>query len=110
MEVIVNIDISVPDWAARWTPGPSAAPLSAQLAEQIKSAVCRGQLRPGARLPSIRQLANELRVSHDTVANAYRSLEHDSIIRTDCYRRVMVHPNAPANGVCRVRRTNGTEE
>ena len=47
MEVIVNIDISVPDWAARWTPGPSAAPLSAQLAEQIKSAVCRGQLRPG---------------------------------------------------------------
>ena len=40
--------------------------------EQIKKAVLSNELRPGSALPSIRQLANDLELNHNTVAKAYR--------------------------------------
>ncbi|MCB1052889.1 MAG: GntR family transcriptional regulator [Acidobacteria bacterium] len=72
-------------------------PLFAQLIQQIKDAILKGDLEPGAPLPSIRQLANELELNAKTVAKAYQLLERDSVIQTRGYRGTFVHPDAIAN-------------
>ncbi len=74
-----------------------SAPLFAQIIEQIKKAVLIGELSPGDALPSIRQLANDLELNHNTVAKAYRLLERDSVIETKGYRGTFIHPEAKAN-------------
>ena len=55
-------------------------PLYLQLMQQIRHAVDTGVLRRGDQLPSIRTLAEELVVSHTTVAKAYSELEHAGIL------------------------------
>ena len=47
-----------------------SSPLFKQLMNQIKNAVTAGLLKPGDTLPSIRQLANDLELNHNTVATA----------------------------------------
>lgn len=74
-----------------------STPLFAQLIEQIKKAVLNGDLSPGSGLPSIRQLANDLELNHNTVAKAYRLLERDSVIQTRGYRGTFIHPDAEKN-------------
>ena len=59
-----------------------STPLFNQLMDQIKKVVMDGLLKPGDPLPSIRQLANDLELNHNTVAKAYRLLERDSVIQT----------------------------
>jgi len=53
----------------------SAVPPYAQIVEQVRALVHAGVLAPGARLPAIRQLANDLGLATGTVARAYRELE-----------------------------------
>ncbi|MCB0287237.1 MAG: GntR family transcriptional regulator [Calditrichaeota bacterium] len=72
-------------------------PVFAQIIEQIKKAVLDGGLKSGDALPSIRQLANDLELNHNTVAKAYRLLERDSVIQTKGYRGTFIHPDARAN-------------
>jgi GntR family transcriptional regulator len=48
--------------------------------EQVKHAVETGALRPGEQLPGIRPLAEELVINPNTVAKAYRELEHEGVI------------------------------
>jgi GntR family transcriptional regulator len=60
----------------------SPVPVFSQLISQIREAVRSGQLRPGATLPAIRQLAVELQINPNTVAKAYRLLERDAVIET----------------------------
>src|SRR6188508_585221 len=48
--------------------------------EQVRHAIETGALRPGEQLPSIRPLAEELVVNPNTVAKAYRELEHDGVV------------------------------
>lgn len=72
-------------------------PVFAQLIEQIKKAVLSNELSPGSALPSIRQLANDLGLNHNTVAKAYRLLERDSVIQTRGYRGTFIHPDAVVN-------------
>jgi GntR family transcriptional regulator len=55
-------------------------PLYMQLMEQIRHALDTGVLRPGDQLPGIRTLAEEMVVSHNTVAKAYSELEHDGVL------------------------------
>src|SRR3989442_13298363 len=55
-------------------------PIYLQLMEQVKHAIETGALRPGDQLPGIRPLAEELVINPNTVAKAYRELEHDGII------------------------------
>jgi GntR family transcriptional regulator len=74
-----------------------STPLFTQLMEQIKAAVQADALLPGAALPSIRQLANDLDLNNKTVAKAYRLLERDSIIQAKGYRGTFIHPEAKAN-------------
>ena len=72
-------------------------PMFSQLVEQIKKAVDEDQLEPGAPLPSIRQLANDLDINSKTVAKAYKLLERDNVIQSRGYRGSFVHPEAKAN-------------
>jgi GntR family transcriptional regulator len=58
----------------------SGLPLYLQLIEQVKHAVETGALKPGDQLPTIRKLAEDLVMNPNTVARAYRELEHEGII------------------------------
>ena len=55
-------------------------PIYLQLMEQVKHNIETGALRPGEQLPGIRPLAEELVINPNTVAKAYRELEHEGII------------------------------
>src|SRR6476619_1052076 len=55
-------------------------PIYLQLMEQVKHAIETGALRPGDQLPGIRPLAEELVINPNTVAKAYRELEHEGIV------------------------------
>jgi GntR family transcriptional regulator len=57
-------------------------PVFSQLIRQIREAVAGGMLKPGTPLPTIRQLALDLRVNPNTVAKSYRLLERDGVIET----------------------------
>lgn len=57
-------------------------PVYLQLVDQIRYAAASGALRPGEALPSIRPLAEELRVNRNTIAKAYAELEGQGIIET----------------------------
>ena len=52
----------------------SAVPISRQIAEQVATLCASGTLRPGARLPSVRELARELAVNQNTVLRVYERL------------------------------------
>lgn len=54
----------------------SGEPIYRQIVEAIKFDVARGRLSAGDRLPSIRQLANELGINMRTVVKAYEELVH----------------------------------
>jgi GntR family transcriptional regulator len=58
----------------------SRLPLYQQLAQQIREAIARGELQPGAGLPSVRQLSAELIVNPNTVARAYTELEREGLL------------------------------
>jgi GntR family transcriptional regulator len=57
-------------------------PVYLQLVDQIRYAAASGALRPGESLPSIRPLAEELRVNRNTIAKAYAELESQGVIET----------------------------
>ncbi len=60
----------------------SGTPIYLQIVDQIKDAAASGALQPGEVLPSIRPLAEELRVNRNTVAKAYSELESLGVIET----------------------------
>ena len=60
----------------------SGRPIYEQITDQIKSAIVTGQLAEGEQLPSIRALANSLRVSAITTKRAYADLEATGLIET----------------------------
>src|SRR5437764_15354216 len=60
----------------------SGKPVDLQVVDQIKAAAASGALQPGEALPSIRPLAEELRVNRNTIAKAYSELENLGVIET----------------------------
>ena len=60
------------------TNSSSGVPVYLQLIEQVKHAVDVGALRPGDQLPAIRRVAEDLVINPNTVAKAYRDLEHEA--------------------------------
>lgn len=57
-------------------------PAYLQVIDQVRYAAASGALRPGDPLPSIRPLAEELRVNRNTIAKAYTELENQGVIET----------------------------
>ncbi|HYG34201.1 MAG TPA: GntR family transcriptional regulator [Clostridia bacterium] len=60
----------------------SGKPVYLQVVDQIKAAVAAGTMPSGEILPSIRPLAEELRVNRNTIAKAYTELESQGVIET----------------------------
>jgi len=78
-------------------PNPSSGvPIYLQLMEQLKHAIETGALRPGEQLPGIRPLAEELVMNPNTVAKAYRELEHEGVIELRQGAGAFVSDKAPA--------------
>jgi GntR family transcriptional regulator len=78
-------------------PNPSTGvPIYLQLMEQVKHGIETGALKPGDQLPGIRPLAEELVINPNTVAKAYRELEHEGVIELRHGAGAFVSPNAAA--------------
>jgi GntR family transcriptional regulator len=60
----------------------SPIPLYLQLVEQVRRLVALGALRPGDRLPTVRELAVRTRVNRNTVGRAIQCLEREGVVRT----------------------------
>src|SRR5437763_12644026 len=60
----------------------SGKPVYLQVVDQIKAAAASGTVQTGEPLPSIRPLAEELRVNRNTIAKAYTELESQGVIET----------------------------
>ena len=60
----------------------SSQPITTQIVEQIRQMITTGVLQPGDQLPTVRQLATDLRVNFNTVARAYRILDEAALIPT----------------------------
>ena len=66
-----------------------------QLRRQVRDLVGGGVLRPGDRLPPLRQLAGDLGLAVGTVARAYKELEGDGVVVTAGRRGTVVAPAPP---------------
>ena len=73
----------------------SDLPLYLQIRNQIKSAILRGDLVEGQRLPSERQLATELGINRTTVVNAYRELAAEGLVEGHVGRGTIVSISRP---------------
>ena len=60
----------------------SEAAIYVQIVEQVRQRVATGELQPGDQLPTVRQMATDLRVNFNTVARAYRLLDEAGLIST----------------------------
>jgi GntR family transcriptional regulator len=60
----------------------SGVPFYRQIIEQVKFAIARGDLKPGDRLPTMRQLAVDLSINPNTVIRAYREMEIEGVLDT----------------------------
>jgi GntR family transcriptional regulator len=72
----------VSPWHAFAIDERDATPLHAQLERGIRAALAAGRLRPGDQLPTVRQLAVDLRVNANTVAKVYVHLERQGVLET----------------------------
>src|SRR2546425_11950109 len=57
-------------------------PIYAQLERGLRAAIAASRLKPGDQLPTVRQLAVDLRVNANTVARVYAELERAGVIET----------------------------
>ena len=71
----------------------SGKPVYLQLVDQVKRAAASGAIHPGEALPSIRPLAEDLRVNRNTIAKAYAELESQGVIETQSGRGCFLRAN-----------------
>jgi GntR family transcriptional regulator len=71
----------------------SGKPVYLQVVDQVKAAAASGAVQPGEPLPSIRPLAEQLRLNRNTVAKAYAELENQGIIETVAGRGCFLKEN-----------------
>ncbi len=67
-----------------------------QIVDQIRAAIERGSLAPGAALPTVRQLAGDLGVAPNTVARAYADLQAEGWLQSEGRRGTRVAEKTPA--------------
>ena len=83
----------------------SGVPVYLQIVQQVKAAAASGALKPGDSLPSVRSLAEELRINRNTTARAYGELETEGVIEirqgSGCFVK--------ANGASPLRRSARSE-
>lgn len=82
----------------------SGLPIYTQIVNQVQSQVVTGLLKPGDQLPTVRALAEELRVNFNTIARAYRLLDEARIISTQQGRGTYITEIPPPNVTEKLRR------
>ncbi len=87
----------------------AAEPIYIQIMEQIRQLVAGGDLKPGDQLPTVRQLATDLRVNFNTVARAYRLLDEAGLISTQQGRGTYIW-EAPSEETSNRLRQQGLDE
>jgi GntR family transcriptional regulator len=75
-----------------------ATPLHAQLERGIRVAIASGRLKPGDQLPTVRQLAVDLRINANTVAKVYAHLERSGTLETRRGVGTFIAESSGANG------------
>src|ERR1700722_14565004 len=76
----------------------SEVPLRQQLAEQIVIAIATGQVRAGERMPSVRALARQVKIHHNTVSEAYQDLVRRKWLTRQRGSRLIVGERAAEGG------------
>jgi len=71
----------------------SGKPVYLQIVDQVRSAAAAGAMKTGESLPSIRPLAEDLRVNRNTVAKAYAELESQGVIETIAGKGCFIRAN-----------------
>jgi len=79
----------------------TGVPMGTQLAARLAAHVRSGALRPGERLPSVRELAEEAGVNVNTVRAVYSRLERDGIVRSEQGRGTFVGRTQGSDGATR---------
>lgn len=82
----------------------STEPLYLQIAGQIEQMVARGDLKMGDQLPTVRELATELRINFNTVARAYRLLDEARLISTQRGRGTYIWEEPDSETLDQIRR------
>ena len=75
----------------------SGLPIYTQIVNQVQAQIASEILKPGDQLPTVRALAEELRVNFNTVARAYRILDEARIISTQQGRGTYITEIPPPN-------------
>ena len=82
----------------------SGLPIYTQIVNQVQAQAAGGVLKPGDQLPTVRALAEDLRVNFNTVARAYRILDEARIISTQQGRGTYITEIPPPAVTARLRR------
>src|SRR5688572_12810231 len=82
----------------------SGLPIYTQIVNQVQAQIAGGILKPGDQLPTVRALAEELRVNFNTIARAYRILDEARIISTQQGRGTFITEIPPPKVTERLRR------
>jgi GntR family transcriptional regulator len=82
----------------------SGLPIYTQIVNQVQTQVAGGILKPGDQLPTVRALAEELRVNFNTIARAYRILDEARIISTQQGRGTYITEIPPPRVTEKLRR------
>ena len=70
----------------------SKIPIYVQIINKIKHMIATDELSPDDQLPTVRQLATDLRVNFNTIARAYRMLDEEGLISTQHGRGTFILP------------------
>lgn len=79
-------------------------PIYVQIVEHVRRMIAAEVLKPGDQLPTVRQLAADLRVNFNTIARAYRMLDEDGVISTQQGRGTFVLEPLPPERATRLRK------
>jgi len=78
-----------------WALDMDAGPIFEQIGRNVREQLARGELRPGDRLPSARDLAGQLSVNPNTIVHAYAELEAQGILEKRRGLGTFVREDAP---------------
>jgi GntR family transcriptional regulator len=79
-------------------------PIYLQIVNQVKSMVASGIIKPGSQLPTVREVAADLRINFNTAARAYRLLHEEGVISTQQGRGTYVLEAPPPAEAKRAKR------
>lgn len=73
----------------------SPLPIYLQIVDQVRRLIALGALRPGERLPAVRDLAAQCRINRNTAARAIQELEREGVVRTQVGQGTFVAEEPP---------------